>query len=160
MARSPTYVDIGYASAQEFWDEIVLASASRFKTDPTRAHAMACAIYVAHFLDCVFHEKHPREDTLGNPVYVAFKQHHHRACPELMWLADLSDVAKHRGIGRAVTLKKLEDGGAAGEGAEADLLGEKPQAAVGPLFLELGSGARHRFDKVVAKAVAYWRANR
>lgn len=145
MTKPATYIDVGYASAQEFWDEIVLASAGRFKTDPTRAHAMACAIYVSHFLDWVFHEKHPRADTLGNPVYVAFKQRHQAACPELGWLADLSDIAKHRGLGRPVTLKKL---------------GSRARNSEKPLLLELVNGTQHRFDEVVEKAIAYWRKNR
>jgi len=150
MARNATYIDIGYASAQEFWDEIVLASAKRFKTDPTRAHAMAVAIYVTHFLDWVFHEKHPREETLGNPLYVAFKQRHHRGCPELDWLEDLADVAKHRGLGRRqVMLKKLEDGAVRLEGTSGH-----------PLILDLADGSHHRFDEVTKKAVAYWRQNR
>ncbi len=162
MARPGTYIDIGYASAQEFWDEIVVASAARLKTDPTRAHAMAAAIYLSHFLDWVFHEKHPREDTIGNPVYIAFRQRHHRACPELGWLADLADVAKHRGLGRRqVMLKKLEDSAQQKESsAEEEEASSRSPAAEHPLVLELANGTHHRFDRVVANAIAYWRTNR
>lgn len=142
MTRPASYVDVGYNATQEFWDEIVLASAGRFKTDPTRAHAMAVAIYVSHFLDWVFHEKYPGQDTRGNSAYDAFKGAHHKACPELAWLQDLVDVARHRALGReGVTLVKRE-------GSE------------GPLELELSDGARHRFDEIVASAIAHWKANR
>lgn len=142
MVDPATYRDISYTSAHAFWDEIVAASAKRFKSDPTRAHAMAVAIYATQFIDWVFHEKHPREDTLGNPVYVAFKQRHHRACPELAWLADLSNVAKHRGLGRQVTLKRLD-------GSEA-----RDRSAV---VIELADGSHHPFDAVVTKIVDYWK---
>ena len=157
MVGATSYIDIGYNTTREFWDEIVLAAAGRFKTDPTRAHAMAVAIYVSHFLDWVFHEKHPREDTFGNPIYVAFKQRHHRACPELAWLEDLADVAKHRGIGRRpVRLKKRE-----GEEGPEDSATHAPQAvSASPLMLELNDGTHHPFDQVTERAIAYWRANR
>jgi hypothetical protein len=141
MAEPPTYSDISYASVRAFWDEIVLASAARFKTDPTRAHAMAVAIYVSQLLDWVFHEQHRREDTVGNPVYVAFRQRHHRACPELDWLADLSNVARRRGLGREVRLKRREGGDTQDASA---------------VVIELGDGTRHAFDAVVDKVVAYW----
>ena len=150
MTRSATYIDIGYSSAQEFWEEIVLASAGRFKTDPTRAHAMAVAIYVSHFLDWVFHEKHPGQDTRDNPAYAAFKEMHHTACPELSWLADVSDIAKHRGLGRAsVSLKQV-----------ADIPGSRSEISEHPLELELVDGTRHRFGEIAARAIAYWQANR
>ena len=141
--------DIAYASAREFWDEIVLASAGRFKTDPTRAHAMAVAIYLSHFLDWVFHEKFPGEDTHGNPAYAAFKDMHHRACPELAWLQDLADIAKHRSLGRkCVSLKKV-----------VVTPGSPPQISENLLELELADGTRHRFAEVTARAIDYWRAN-
>jgi hypothetical protein len=148
MARSGTYIDAGYASAQEFWDEILLASAGRFRTDPTRAHAMAVAIYAAQFLDWVFHERYPGQDTRDNQTYAAFKAKHYDACPELGWLQDLADVAKHRGLGRAgVRLKQL-----------ADTHGARTEISEKPLELELADGSRHRMDAVVANAIAYWRA--
>lgn len=134
--------DIGYNTTQEFWDEIVLASAARFKADPTRAHAMAVAIYVTQFLDWVFYERNPGHDTGGNPAYAAFKRRHHLACPELAWLQDLADVAKHRALGRKA----------------AGLL--KREGAAFPLVLELGDGTCHAMDEMVARAIAYWRASR
>jgi hypothetical protein len=161
MTRSATYIDIGYASAREFWDEIVLASAGRFKTDPTRAHAMAVAIYVSHFLDWVFHEKYPGQDTRNNQAYADFKAQHHGACPELIWLQDLADVAKHRGLGRdGVSLKQLAGSGAHQEGTITDVLGSRTEISEVPLELELADGTRHRFSEVVAHAIEYWRANR
>lgn len=160
MVRSVTYRDIGYASAQEFWDEIVLASAGRFETQPTRAHAMAVAIYVSHFLDWVFHEKYPGQDTGGNQAYAAFKRTHYTACPELVWLQDLADIAKHRGLGRAgVSLKQLTGSGGRHEGAVTDELGSRSAISENPLELELADGTRHRFGDVMAHAIAYWRAN-
>jgi hypothetical protein len=160
MARPATTIDIGYASAKEFWDEIVLASAGRFKTDPTRAHAMAVAIYVSHFLHWVFHEKFPGEDTGGNPAYSAFKQKHHTACPELAWLQDLADVAKHRGLGRkGVVLRRLEGSCGRHEGIVTDKLGSRSVISELPIAIELADGTRHRMDEVAAKAIAYWQAN-
>jgi hypothetical protein len=159
MAKPATYIDVSYASAQEFWDEIVLASAGRLKSDPTRAHAMACAIYLTHFLDWVFHEKHPRDDTAGNTVYVAFKQRHQAACPELGWLAELSDVAKHRGVGRQVRLKKLKGSSVWRKGTITDELGTHPHLSKNPLILELVNGTQHHFDEVVEKAINYWKAH-
>jgi hypothetical protein len=147
MARPVNDVDVGYRSAQEFWDEIVLAAAGRFETQPTRAHAMACAIYITQFFDWVFHEKFPGEDTRHNVAYAAFKQKHFAACAELGWLADLSDAVKHRGLGRRdVALKQLRGG--------EDRLHENP------IELELIDGTRHRFAAVVTSAVDYWRDNR
>lgn len=146
MARPVNDVDIGYRSPQEFWDEIVLAAAGRFETQPTRAHAMACAIYFTQFLDWVFHEKNPGEDTRHTVAYATFKQKHLAACPELGWLADLSDAVKQRGLGRRdVALKQLQDG----EG----------HISESPIELELIDGTRHRFAAVVASAVDYWRSN-
>lgn len=156
MARPVNDVDIGYRSAQEFWDEIVLAAAGRFDTQPTRAHAMACAIYISQFLDWVFHEKNPGEDTRHNAAYATFKQRHFAACPELGWLADLSDAVKHRG-GRDVALKQRQGGG---EGTVTDERAVQSQALESPIELELIDGTRHRFAAVVASAVDYWRSNR
>lgn len=161
MGEPVIYIDIGYNSAREFWDEIVLASAGRFETQPTRAHAMACAIYLSYFLDWVFHERHPGQAARGNPDYVAFRQKHHVACPELSWLADLADVAKHRGLGRrTVVLKQLVGAGVRQEGAATDELGQQPHISESPIELEFVDGTRHRFDDVVDNAIAYWRANR
>jgi len=158
MERAPTYIEVGYSTAQEYWEEIVLASAARFRADPTRAHAMAVAIYVSHFLDWVFHDKHPREDTQGNPLYVAFKQRHYRACPELTWLVDLVDVAKRRGLGRPAALVKLKSSGGRRKRAPAEGPGAAAPAE-DALLLEM-NGAYHRFEEVMDRAVAYWRKNR
>ena len=158
--RNPNYIDIGYQTAQEIWDEIVLASAGRFKTDPTRAHAMACAIYVTHFLDWVFHEKFQGQDTRGNPTYGAFKATHHKACAELAWLQDLANVAKHRGLSGATLVRKLDGKGLHSEGEIFDQFGSRPHVSESPLELELVDGTRHRLDEVVARAITYWRANR
>ena len=135
--RKVSYIDIGYQSAQEFWDEIVLASEGRFKTDPTRAHAMAVAIYVTHFLDWVFCEKNPGEDVAG-VAYAACRQRHHKACPPLAWLADLAEVPQRR----TGSLRRLTEG----EASEFKLV--------------LADGTQHSFADVVTKAVAYWRVNR
>jgi len=139
MAQPDASADIGYKSAQEFWDEIVLASASRLEAQPTRAHAMACAIYVSHFLDWVFAEQHPDDATRSSSAYAAFKQRHHAACAELVWLADLAAAPGRRG---AVSLRQSTKDGSS------------------PLELGLPDGTRRAFNEVVAKAIAYWRANR
>jgi len=139
MAQPDASADIGYKSAQEFWDEIVLASAIRLEAQPTRAHAMACAIYISHFLDWVFAEQHPEDAIRNSGAYTAFKKRHRAACEELTWLTDLAEAPGRRG---AVSLRQRTKDGAS------------------PLELTLPDGTRQPFSDVVAKAIAYWRANR
>ena len=138
MAQRDDAVDVGYKSAPEFWDEIVLASAGRFETQPTRAHAMAVAIYVSHFLDWVFCEKH-RDERRDDAAYETFKKRHHAACPVLGWLATLADVQAQ---------------------PAAFSLIQRNEAGVPALYLVLPDGTPHRFGDVVVSAIAYWQANR
>lgn len=139
MAQPDASADIGYKSAQEFWDEIVLASASRLEAQPTRAHAMACAIYISHFLDWVFDEQHPDDVSRDSTAYAAFKKRHHAACEELTWLSDLADAPGRRGAGS---------------------LRQSTKDAASPLEVALPDGTRRPCNDVVANAIAYWRANR
>jgi hypothetical protein len=139
MARPDASADIGYKSAQEFWDEIVLASASRLEVQPTRAHAMACSIYISHFLDWVFDEQHPDDALRNASAYAAFKKQHHAACAELAWLADLAAAPGRRG---GVSLR------------------QRTKDTASSLELALPDGTHRPFSDVVANAIAYWRANR
>jgi hypothetical protein len=139
MGQPDASADIGYKSAQEFWDEIVLASASRMEAQPTRAHAMACAIYISHFLDWVFAEQHPDDAIRNSNAYAAFKKQHHTVCAELAWLVDLAEAPGRRG---AVSLR------------------QSTKDAASPLELALPDGTHRPFNDVVANAIAYWRANR
>src|SRR5215469_17407647 len=135
MQGSASDIDIGYNTTKEFWDEIVLAAAGRFEAQPTRAHALACAIYMSHFLAWVFDASHPGEDRHG-AVYAEFQERHRAACPELAWLAGVAEVPARR----KVFLRQQSK--------------DDPT-----LVLQLADGTGHRFGEVVAKAIAYWRFN-
>ncbi len=136
MPQPGAAIDISYRTAEEFWEEIVLASAGRLEAQPSRAHAMACAIYLSHFLDWVFAAQH--RESAESAAYAAFVKRHQAACAELAWLADLAGAPGRR----ATTLLGPTEIGA------------------WPLELKLPDGTRRVFAEVVAKAIAYWRANR
>jgi hypothetical protein len=102
------YVDFGYQSAREFWNENAIPAFQTFQDQRNRANAINAAIYAWQIHDWIWHEQHPGEDTYKNTTYKKFKKKLIKKCPELSVIRDVADAAKHRGLGRSdVRVKRI-----------------------------------------------------
>lgn len=94
-AKTVTRVDFGFASAAEFWDEVVLRAHSRFLGHQSRQHAIKAAWAAWHLHEWIWHDMHPGGKAAGAD-YTTFRDGLLAACPELAWMRDVVDAAKHR----------------------------------------------------------------
>src|SRR6516225_9760322 len=80
------YVDFGFTSAQEFWDEVVLPAYECFKAEPSRGKAIMACFPAWHIQDWIWHDQHPGEDTRNSKDYQPFQEKLFLDCPELQWI--------------------------------------------------------------------------
>ncbi len=164
--RSVRYIDFGYLSAREEWEEVGLPAYEMFRVAPSRATAMNAAVHAWHAQDWIWHENNPGIDTHGNAKFNAFRRQLIEDCPELEWVGDIADAAKHRGLGRpnppqvqrmnpAVPGRGvlMSGGKVVLTGSGAILLG-----GVG-LTIELTDGSQHAMADVLASVIEFWRAH-
>ncbi len=86
MSHKVKYIDFGYATAREYWDEVVLPSQQRFlESNGERGEAIVAAMTTWSIIDWVWHERHPGVDTRDNTDYTKFRnaQCAPGACPAL-----------------------------------------------------------------------------
>jgi len=140
------YVDFGFTSAQEFWDEVVLPAYECFKAEPSRGKAIMACFPAWHIQDWIWHDQHPGEDTRNSKDYQPFQEKLFLDCPELQWIRDVADAGKHRGLGRQKP--KVEVRG---------VKGTWPRNAT-PLTMTLDDGTQHDFADVFERVIEFWRA--
>jgi hypothetical protein len=87
-------IKLGLESARDYWNEHVLTSYASFKRNPTRSSAMEAAARAWQLHSWILHELRPI------PSEKALQASLTNACPELGWMRDLIDAAKHRELNR------------------------------------------------------------
>lgn len=159
--RNVLYVDFGYATAREMWEEVGLVAYQRFTGGQSRANAVEAAVHAWHIHEWAWHEANPGIDTQRNPAYRAFRDNLFTTCPELAWVRDIADAAKHRGLGRPADVQRVNPPVA----GKALLLGGKLWSVGGGkilmaggvgLTIELTDGSRHAVADVLANVIAFW----
>ena len=164
--RKVVYVEFGYHTAREEWEEVGLPAYERFKLSPTRATAMEVAIHAWHAQDWLWHEVNPGVDTHSNPAFAAFRKQLIADCQELEWVGDIADAAKHRGLGRPKP-PQVERMNLAQEpklllwsNGRLALTTNGKGILVGgrPLTIELTDGSKHEVAQVLERVVEFWQA--
>lgn len=160
--RSILYVDFGYSTAREMWEEVGIPTYNKFVGDQNRATAMEAAIHAWHIHEWAWHEDNPGTDSQRDPAYRIFRDSLISDCPELGWARDIADAAKHRGLGRPVDVQRVNaavGGGVLAIGGKVILVGGKavmlPRAG---LSIELTDGTQHAIADVLARVVAFWQS--
>ena len=152
------YIDLGINSAAEFWSKIVLPDYEQFKQSHSARDAIHAALTAWHLHDWVWDEQLP-------PVKKSeFKEQLIRACPELGWIQDYAETAKHRGLSRqGVEVSKVEP--------SSDVESRHPISigdfggfsiairGISPVTMVLDSGVSHQFLDVLSRVIDYWRTN-
>jgi hypothetical protein len=141
--KTVQYVDFGFTSAKEFWDEVVLPAYECFKTEPSRGKAIIASFAAWHIHDWRWHDQHPGEDTRNSKGYTRFQEKLFDECPELMWIRDVADAGKHRGLGRS-TLEVRQ------------VRNNWPLNST-PLTITLNDGTQRDFTDVLSCVIEYWR---
>jgi hypothetical protein len=144
-SRAVRYVDFGFTSAREFWDEVVLSAYECFKAEPTRGKAIMACFPAWHIQEWIWYEQHPGENTLGNNEYQQFQHQLFANCPELRWIRDVADAGKHRELGRRTVEVRAVEG---------TLRLNAPR-----LTMILDDDTRHDFADVLQRVIKFWRAN-
>jgi hypothetical protein len=140
--RTVQYVDFGFTSAREYWDEVVIPAYECFKENPSRGNAIIASLPAWHIQDWIWHENHLGEDTRNNKDYTQFQNKLFDDCPQLPWIHDVADASKHRGLRRA-TLKVRE------------IRNNWPLNTT-PLTIKLDDGTEHEFADVLSQVIGYW----
>jgi hypothetical protein len=169
VAKPVAYVDIGISDAKAFWRLIVLPDVGDFKSNPADARfGLHVAEALWHVHEWLWHDQNPHSDTRA-AEYKSFQRELFVKCPELSWMRDVAETAKHRGLSRPgieverIALK-LGRGGSGGYnssgggyrvGAVAYGSGT-PQRAIEALS---GHGPDRWLDEVVDTVVAFWTVN-
>jgi hypothetical protein len=143
--RAVQYVDFGFTSAREFWDEVVLPAYECFKAEPSRGKAIIASFPAWHIQDWIWHDQHPGEDTHNSKDYRPFQEKLFLDCPELQWIRDVADAGKHRGLGRQKPKVEVRE-----------VKGTWPHNAT-PLTITLDDGTQHDFADVLEHVIEFWR---
>ena len=166
MATNPKtvqYIDFGYPSAADFWNDVVVPANARYASDPTRRHAIEVSFSAWHVVDWLFHEQRPAV------ALAEFQRKRIGECPELGWIRDVCDAGKHRGLSlRVPAVQRVGKGvrpvsftNNAGEIITFVNDASQPVqfTAEGPLEIELADKSRHAFAVVLGVVMDYWRTN-
>jgi hypothetical protein len=148
---SVNYIDMGLNTVEDYWVEVIVPDVKAFKTTPSRGSLFNAAGAVWHLHDWVWHERNPGQDTRSNPAFLFYRDGLLKACPELAWLSDVTDVSKHRGLRRSTNVQGAQH---RTEGVFRGLL-----ALTQPVlkfYLTLDDGSHQDADKVLRIAVEYW----
>jgi hypothetical protein len=144
--RAVKYVDFGFTSAREFWDEVVLPAYESFKAEPSRGKAIMASFPAWHIQDWIWHDQHPGKDTRNSKDHQPFQDKLYLDCPELQWIRDVADAGKHRGLGRQKPKVEVRE-----------VKGTWPRNAT-PLTMTLDDGTQHDFAYVLERVIEFWRA--
>jgi hypothetical protein len=153
---------IGLDTAKDFWTEVVLPDYKQFTDAGNTRDGVHAALTAWHLHDWLFLEKYPAGGTKKEKK--AFQQELIDACPELRWLREFAETAKHR----ALRLPGLQV-----ERVEPATLVERTT----PIPTDFGSfslrvtgkspvvivllddGSAHQLFDVLARVIEYWRTN-
>jgi hypothetical protein len=125
----------------------------------TKSHSARDAVHVAlsawHLHDWVFYEQPPSTNK-GD-----FQNKLICACPELDWIRDYAEAAKHRGIYRHGEVNKVEPDSQV-ESIHPISLGEFGSFSLAirgtsPVTIVLDNGTSHQFSDVLSRVIDYWR---
>jgi hypothetical protein len=149
--RGVTYIDINLNTVEEYWDQLIVPSISKFQAEPSTAALFGAALNVWHLHDWVWHDQHPGENSRG-VTFDSYRERLLQDCPELGWLRDIADASKHRGLGRLPEVK----------GAEPQLIGSLlplglPIGEQLVFFLVMNDGSKQPVDEVLRTAIEFWR---
>jgi hypothetical protein len=95
-----TYVNLRINSLDDYWNMIVVPNVRDCVREPSQRSVVNAVVATWHVLDWAWHESNYGRDTRGDAAYVAYKKKLLGACPQLGWISDLADTAKHCGLGR------------------------------------------------------------
>jgi hypothetical protein len=161
--KTVQYVDFGFTSAREFWEELVIPAYERFTTQPNRANAITASGHAWHVHEWIWHDEHPGDDTRNSIAYKTFQTTLIAQCPELAWIRDVADAGKHRGLGRPAEVRRVASGTRLVGGPLASMpLGAAPLGGgiveTTPLCITLTDSSTHGFVEVLSRVMNYWRA--
>jgi hypothetical protein len=148
--RVVTYVDLGLNTVEEYWDAVIVPNVKAFHTEHSRPSLFNASQSVWHMHDWVWHDRNPGENSRG-PKFEAYRDKLLVDCPQLGWLRDIADAAKHRGMGR---LPEVKGAAPKEEGRFRGLLALTENVRV--FYLVLNDGSQEAADAVVRTAVAFW----
>ena len=143
FGASVTAVDFGFASANDFWSEVVLRAHSRFLGHESRQHAIEAAWAAWHLHEWLWQEMHPGAKASGSD-YNEFRDGLLDACPELACMRDVVDASKHRGLSR---------GAGAIETAEETKQGSVP----GHVLRVHVEGTEQGFEDLLERVIDWWK---
>jgi hypothetical protein len=144
-------MDLGLNSVEEYWNEVIVPNVKAFHTEHSRPSLFNASQSVWHIHDWVWHDRNPEMDPRYNPAFKAYRDQLLVDCPQLGWLRDVADVAKHRGMGRLPEVKGAEQR-EVGRFRGLLLLTENTRV----FYLVLNDGMQEAADDVVRVAVAFW----
>ena len=163
MAPIVRFIDFGYSTAREFWNDVTCPAFARFAATPTKQHAIESALSAWHVVDWLWHDGQAERDKAG------FQQRLIAACPELAWVRDVAEGGKHRGLHRTnVDVKSVERGvenvmwkNDAGEDITWVSASGQPMqwTTLGPLAIVLNDGTTRPLSDVLRVVIDYWRVN-
>ena len=152
--RSVQYVDFGYSTARQYWEEAGLAAYQRFTEQGSRQTAIDACSHAWHIHEWLWHELHPGEDTQGNPPFLVFRKDLIDECEELAWVRDVSNAAKHRGLGRpgeVSAVNNRREGILAGHS-----LNGRPYGVTIGVSIDLTDGTRLDLGGVLSTVIKFW----
>jgi hypothetical protein len=151
--RQVTYIDIRLNSIEEYWDNLVVPNVKEFRTSPSSRSLFNAAGSMWHLHDWVWHDRNPGQDSRG-ASFDTYRNDLLNRCPELGWLRDIADAAKHRGLGRLPRVQEAEPQVISGVYRGLLALGTDEYLE---FFLVLNDGSKHAMRTVLNTAVEFWR---
>ena len=158
------YIDFGFKSARDFWEQVMVPAYERFQAEPSPGNAIDASVHEWQVHEWIWHERHRGQDTKDNrTVYKQFKSDLFADCPELAWIRDVGEAGKHSGLGRSpppdvlrVTTRTRFFGP-----LNTIPLNTMPlntlRSETTPLVITLTDGSEHGFCGVLSRVNEYWR---
>jgi hypothetical protein len=151
-------IDLGLERARDYWNEHVLASYASFKRNSSRSSAIEAAGRAWQLHSWILHELHP---TPSKQQEQAFQTSLIMACPELGWMRDLIDAAKHRVLDRSSVVVAALGGSektiVASDGLQWQAPLSDPRCG---LTIDIArDSTKHDFASALDKVIAFWKEN-
>jgi hypothetical protein len=144
--------DIGFNSAADYFDRLLLRAYRDFAKTPTRASMVEFARSAWHLHERLWHDR-------GKPNKKKFLADLLTACPDLRLVRDIGDTSKHTELDRrSVTLARIEGTEGGGIGEEITIYGTHTAPYRGTLTIVEDNGARHDPNMIFRRIVEYWQA--
>ena len=145
---------LGIGSAAQYWMEIVLPNAVRFRTHPAALEAFNICSSIWHQIDWIANDPstNPTSETL-----TALRVKFEAECPSLSVFHDITTLSKHKVISRpraGLVETKVEFLGATFHFGGEEPLSEHPSKYT----VVLESGDEIDLGELVEAALRYWRA--